>query len=478
VRHQSIVNSWTQFNNTIHNISLMMKRSGSGRVARKIGAYNNDDDSPDSGASSQNEAQNRPSGTTHRKSLSQAPFSDHNRQFVLIDSVDNVVKRPAFGKSKKRSTLRMSFGPADSEANDDDDSSDAALGTPKKSNLSRVAMEKSAQLRARSPLVPEASSHAVIEERPSYSKDALAELRNSTPSTPKDLVPSTEEVEEERALDIASKFGSFTAQPESSAIPTQAEILEKKARRKRLAKEQDAHDPDEDQPWASDHDDDDEFRTSRTEISLRPKDHKYVETRLVHDDEDIAEGFDDFVEDGKISLGRKSEREAKRKRRAEMAELINDAEGASGDDVSDDSEEERNAAFAAKQARAGRYGEKDRGEDDGARTPPRIAPLPDLGVILNNLQSDFDAKQQRKEMIMKKLEELKEDRVRVEERKQYLQEQLQKTGEEFEKLRMEAGMPALPPNGTAGARLLTERGLDSLGTTPMASGSNESEEEE
>ncbi|KAF1959103.1 hypothetical protein CC80DRAFT_490079 [Byssothecium circinans] len=370
----------------------------------------------------------------------------------------------------------MSFGPGDSDANDGDESSDAAAA-PKKTNLSRIALEKSAQLRARSPLVPDASRRSVDEERPSYSKDALAELRKSTPSTPKDLVPSAEEEKETRALDIASKFGpsaSLIVQPETSAIPTQAEILEKKARRRRLAQEQDAFDPDEDKPWASN--DDDEFRTSRNEISLRPKE-KYAETRLVRDDEDIAEGFDDFVEDGKITLGRKSEREALRKKRAEMAELINDAEGESGDDGSDDSEEERNAAFAAAQARAGRYGEKDREEDDGARTPPRIAPLPDLGDILKNLQSEYDAKQQRKELILKKLEELREDKVRVEERKVYLQEQLQKTGEEFEKLRQEAGVPALPPNGAAGNLLLTERGLDSLGTTPLASGSNNSDEE-
>ncbi|KAF2636122.1 hypothetical protein P280DRAFT_553201 [Massarina eburnea CBS 473.64] len=428
----------------------MMKRSGSGRIARKVGAHN-DDESPDTGGSSLSEAQNR--------------------------SSESVVKRPAFGKSKKRSSLRMSFGPAEPDGNDGDEPSDTAVVTPKKSNLSRIAMEKNAQLRARSPLVPEASRRDTGEDRPSYDKDALAELRKSTPSTPKDLVVSAEEEEETRALDIASKFGpsaSLIIQPESSAIPTQAEIQEKKARRRRLAKEKDAHDPDENQPWASD--DDDEFRASRNEISLRPKE-KYAETRLVPDDEDIAEGFDDFVEDGKISLGRTSEREAQRKRRAEMAELINNAEGASGDDGSDDSEEERNAAFAAAQARAGRYGEKDKSEDDGARTPPRIAPLPDLGDILKSLQSELDTKQLRKEMVRKRLDELKEEKVRVGEEKQYLQELLDKTGEKFEKERQQSGLPVLPANGAAGNRLLTERGLDSLGTTPRASGSHDSDEE-
>ncbi|CAI6284295.1 unnamed protein product [Periconia digitata] len=440
-----------------------MKRSGSGRVARKIGAYD-DDDSPESGASSPSDTQNRPSGT----------------RSVLTHGVENVVKRPAFGKTKKRSSLRMSFGPTDS-GNDGEDSA-PAVATSKKSNLSRIAMEKSAQLRARSPLASEASRGDAEElEGPSYSQDYIKELRNSTPSTPKDLVLSAEEEEEAQALDLASKFGpnaSLSLKPETSAIPTQAEIMEKKARRRRLALEQENYQKDDDHPWASDHDDDDdEFRTSRNEISLRPRSEKYPESRLVHDDEDIAEGFDDFVEDGKIALGRKSERAAQRQRRAEMAELINDAEGGSGDDGSDDSEEERNDAFAAAQARAGRYGEKPTTEEDGARTPPKTAPLPDLDDILKALQAEVDAKEQRKELIEKKLEELKDDKVRVEQRKTYLQEQLEKTGQEFEKLRQEAGLPALPANVAAGSRLITERGLDSLGTTPLASGSNASEEE-
>jgi hypothetical protein len=373
------------------------------------------------------------------------------------------VKRPTAGNKKKRSSLRISFGTGD-EANDGDESSDAAIATPKKSNLSRIALEKSAQLRARQleeaePLVPEAA-------RPTeYSQDYISELRNSTPSTPRDLKPSAEEEEETRALDIASKFGPITT--ETSAIPTQAEIQEKKARRRRLAREEQAFDDDEDRAWASDDQGEDEFRQHRNEISLRPKE-KYGETRLIHEDEDMAEGFDDFVEDGKISLGRKSEREAQRRRRAEMAELINDAEAGSDDDGSGDSDEERNIAFAAAQARAGRYGQKIEDEEDGTKTPPRITPLPDLDQVLEGLTIDIRTRQQKKDSILQKLQDLKDDKVRIEERKKYLQEQLQKTGDEYEKLRQESGLPALPSSGMDGGRLITERGLDSLGTTPMA----------
>lgn len=384
---------------------------------------------------------------------------------MLTDIV--VVKRPGFGKARKRSSLRISFGPGE-DANPGEDSSDTAVVTPKKSNLSRIALEKSARLRAQSPLVSEAS-------RPTeYSKDYIAELRNSTPSTPRDVVLSAQDEEETRTLDIASKFGSPV--PEApSLIPTQAEIQEKKARRRRLAQENAAYD-DEDRPWASDDEGEDEFRQRRNEISLRPQE-KYAETRLVHEDEDIAEGFDEFVEDGKISLGRKSEKEARRIRRAQMAELIHEAEGFSDKDGSDDSEEERNMAFATAQARAGRYGQSIKDEEDGTTTPPRIAPLPDLNQVLEGLSSAIRTKQQRKQCILQKLQELKDDHVRIEERKKYLQEQLQKTGDEYEKLRQEAGLPALSTSGAEG-RLLTERGLDSLGTTPLAGQSGAESEEE
>jgi hypothetical protein len=95
---------------------------------------------------------------------------------------------------------------------------------------------------------------------------------------------------------------------------------------------------------------------------------------------------------------------------------------------------------------------------------------------LQGLQEDISAKEQRQEMIRRRIEELEEEKVRTAERKQYLQEQLQQTARKFEEMRVEAGMPALPPNGAAGSRLITERGLDSLGTTPLATSSASDEE--
>jgi hypothetical protein len=451
-----------------------MRRTASGRVARKIGAY--DEDAADSTDSSQSGPQKGESAT---QIVTASPLSDPPRNSVLTYHADAVVKRPTFGKNKKRSSLRISFGAGDSDSNGGDESSDTGVITPKRPNLSRIAIENNAERNARSPRpLPELPRPptSLDEDRPTYSRDYIDELRKSTPATPKDLTPTPDEEDESQAIDIASKFGpSATLSAElTSSIPTDAEIQEKKARRARLAQEKIAHE-DEDQPWASD--DDDEFRTSRNEISLRPKE-KYAETRLVRDDEDIAEGFEDYVEDESIALGRKAEREAEKRRRDEMATLINAAEGESDDDRSDDSEEVRNAAYEAAQTRAGRYGQREHGTDDGARTPPRITPLPDLGEVLEGLQADVRLKELRREMILKKMEELREEKVRIAERQTYLQEQLQKTGDEYEKLRQEAGMAAVPANGTEVGKFIVNRGLDSLGTTPVVARSEEGSDEE
>ncbi|ORY19394.1 nineteen complex-related protein 2-domain-containing protein [Clohesyomyces aquaticus] len=412
----------------------------------------------------------------HVDDESSADGSEGGAQKVQAASV---VKRPVFGKSKKRSSLRLSFGPGDSSANDGDESSDAAVVTPKRTNLSRIAMERNAERKPRSSLLNELPRprENIDEDRPSYSKDYIAALRNSTPSTPKDLGTGNEE-DSTKALDITSKFGPLAklSAERPSAIPSAAEIREKKARRARLAQEKTSHDTlggDEDDNWASD--DDDEFRTSRNEISLRPKE-KYAETRLVREDEDIAEGFDEYVEDEHITLGRKAEREAQRKRRAEMADLIADAEKDSDSEESD-SEAERNAAYEAAQTRAGTYGRQEQRMDDGAKTPPRITPLPELSEVMERLQAEVRSREQRKDAVLKQLEDIKEEKARIAESKKYVQEQLQKAGEEYEKLRIESGMAALPMNGGEGGKLIVNRGLDSLGATPLPTSREESSDE-
>ncbi|OJD32835.1 uncharacterized protein BKCO1_35000112 [Diplodia corticola] len=433
----------------------MRKSFGARRVPRKVGQ----DEDEDAGATS--------SGT------------DAGPQ-----TPEPVVKR-APSKAKKRSSLRLSFGPGESATEGDDDS--GAVFTPKKSNLSRIAAEKNAERKGfrvslTSDQLP--AQREVADERPSYSKEALAELRDSQPSTPKPGPGDDGDEPEGKEVDIAAKFGPLASLKSSSAIPTDAEIREKKERRRRLAQEPGfmSLDGDEDRDRTV-YDDDNAYDSDDLD---RPRDvtirttikEKYPEGRLVREDEDVAEGFEDFVEDGRISLGRKAEREAARKRREEMASMIADAEGGgSGDDESDDSEDERNAAYVAAQTKAGTYGSRDKNADDPQRprTPPKISSLPELGGVLARLRASLKEQEEVKAARVRRMEELAREKADIASQESWIQSQLKIAGEKYEKLRLDAGGAggaATPVNG-ADSGAASERGLDSLGGTPAPVGSDE-----
>lgn len=343
----------------------------------------------------------------------------------------------------------------------EEDDQSVSVFTPKKSNLSRQAIEKNALRKSfgaslASDLVPLRQS----EDRPSYSAEYLSELKSSTPSTPKDLKPDTEQ---SQAIDLAAKFGSDLSVYENLAIPTDAEIREKKERRARLAKEEEYI-----ELHGSDESDDDS-----NEITIRPrKDH--AEARLIHEDEDIAEGFDDYVEDGRIALGRKAEREQKRKLKSEMETLINEAEGGSSSDETDDSEVERRQAYEAAQTRAGMDGlqkQENSNHPQRPRTPPKITPLPTLNGCLEKLRANLSKMQYEKMQRAKKLEEVRREKLEMAEREVEIQRLLKEAGENYERLRGQIGGELaaatngqiLLENGNRNA----ERGLESIGT-PVA----------
>lgn len=425
----------------------------------------------------------------------------------LTARVDNgpTVKRPTF-KPKKRSSLRLSFGPGGGTSMTEDDSSASEVFTPKKSNLSRQAIEKNA-LRKSHPLAHSLSSEHLPfrsqnEERPSYSRDHLEELKSSTPSTPIDLKTlSNAEKETGQALDIASKFGtdlSLYANP--SIIPTDAEIQEKKARRARLAKEAEyisLHADERSDSDASENEknirdpnsdiSDTEFRTSVIRakkldpVSSR-KPHKrkeQQESRLVPEDEDIAEGFDDFVSDGRIALGRKAEREARRRRKEEMKSMIEDAEGSGDEDSEDDSEAERRVEFEAAQTRAGMDGlhhsqTEQRWEDERYKTPPRITPLPTITQCLEKLRAKLAALEYSHLQKVRVMEGIDKERADIKVREEEIQALLKEAGERYEKLRAEVdGVPLNDEvDGKNGLRHMG-RGLESIGSavgTPVRGG--------
>ncbi|KAL8858004.1 MAG: hypothetical protein Q9178_005465 [Gyalolechia marmorata] len=368
----------------------------------------------------------------------------------------------ASSKPRKKASSRISFGPGSMSMIDDEEPTSSVFAV-KKSNLSRKALEKNALRKSiGANLTAETTPSQYTGDRPSYSAEYLNELKTSTPTTPRELVPTTDsDVEESKAVDLAAKFGSDLSMYGNSAIPTDAEIQEKKQRRARLAKEEEyinLH--------GSDSSDDD-----RNEITLRPK-NEHPETRLVRDDEDIMEGFDELVDDGRIALGRKAEREQRRKQKSEMEALINEAEGGSSSAESDDSEAERRQAYEEAQTRAGMDGLQkpdDYNQPQRPRTPPKITPLPTLNGCLEKLQADLNKMQHERVQRVKKLEDVRREKRELAEREVEIQRLLKQAGDDYAKLRSQIGGELaaetngqmMLENGTQNAG----RGLEDMGTT-------------
>lgn len=424
-----------------------MKQSFSARrVPRKVGREE------DEGAAS---TEGEVSGTfAPQTECNRFGLTTNGRASLLTCGTEPTLQRPTF-KPRKGTTLRKSFGPTAVE--DEDGEEAVGVVTPKRQGLSRTASQRNAA--KKSAIFPSSlpTRQDDDDDRPSYSAASLQELKNSTPTTPRDLATdaSASEVEDveksTQALDLSSKFGnSLSRYHQSSAIPSAAEIEEKKARRARLAKEQAADefmslDPDDPQ-LDDDEEDPNVMRDENGRLVLKPKD-KYgqAESRLVHDDEDIMENFDEFTEaDGKILLGRKAEAEAARRRKQEMAAQIADAEGSSSDSDSNASEKERNEAFEAAQTRHGTYAEKTTSTDPYAsirpRTPPNISPLPTLDGVLERLRAQVLEMQTERMRRMKEMEDLQKEKVRLGQEEVRIQRQLKETGEWYAKLRAEKGL--------------------------------------
>ncbi|THZ18642.1 hypothetical protein D6C89_08162 [Aureobasidium pullulans] len=352
-------------------------------------------------------------------------------------SAPTFVKRPG-PKSRKSSALRPAFASTD---DDNDDSS--TLLTPKRSNISRLAIQRNAENHSDISFRPRLESTS---NRPSYSRDYLDELKQSTPATPKDVASvSTTDTENAASVrnnpvDVKSKFGSDLSRYQPpTAIPTAAEIQEKKTRRARLAKENDFISLEDD---GDDEDDDDAVtRDEQGRLILKPKE-KYPETRLVHDDEDMLEGFDDFTTEGKMTFGRKAQKEEDRKRRAEMASMIADAEGQSVDeDEEDESEAERNAAFEVAQTRHGTYAAREQ-EPDSTRpqTPPRVVPLPTMDSVIERLRKRLEEMEMVRANKANEMQSLVEEKSRIGEEEIRVQAALKETGEKYQKLRQDMGL--------------------------------------
>jgi len=390
-----------------------------------------------------------------------------------------VVVRPALGRSgstklkKRASSSRLSFGGGENLA--DDGEPDAF--TPKKSSLGQRAVENSAFKKSISQRLPTRTLDG-DDDRPRYSREYLQELQSSTPNTPQNL--STLKInDDEMDLDASELEGAMVVEASDlvaatggaapAQVLTEAEIAQRKERRARLALEKEY--------ISLDGGSDDEANGSY--ISLLPR-KKEKETRLVAEDEDLGEGYDEFVEDGRLSLGKKAEREARRRRKQEMAELINAAEE-DEDEGSDDSEAERRAAYEEAQTRAGmdglhrtEGGGGGHGDATGLIMVPKMKPLPDLADCLARMQSLVQGVADEVARKRKKIADLEREKAEILSREQEVQEILDKAGQKYQAVmggadsaRLQTGSPHRPmPPGLA-SEFPAERGLESLGTTPI-----------
>ncbi|KAG6120303.1 hypothetical protein E4U14_003788 [Claviceps sp. LM454 group G7] len=411
----------------------------------------------------------RQSGLRKAFSATDEPGADATSSRIDGDEEDDgpVVVRPLFNRAgstkQKRKAVksRLSFG-GDAEHGAEDE------GTPQRPGLGKRALENSAVKRGIAlRTFPSRSADEGEDDRPRYSKEYLEELQSSTPSTPRDVSTLRAENGDDMEIDASELEGAVVveySEAVSSSKPgtrilSEAEIREKKERRARLAQEQDV---------LSLEDDD------TTTFSRKKED----DGRLLAEDEDLGEGFDNYVEDGGLSLGKRAERERRKKDRQQMAELITAAEGHSSDDSSD-SDAERRIAYEAAQSRAGLDGLKKPRQDasqDLHQIPPKITPLPSLSECMARLQTTLKAMESDLQAKTSHLEHLRKERQGIDKRKAEVQSLLDETGKKYQEV-MSRGNVALGSAVTGGgqlnAGLVGERGLDNLGTTPRRSSQGE-----
>jgi hypothetical protein len=453
--------------------ATMKKSMSQRRVPRKIRADDDEDERMSSGADTGSETTGQYTIDLQFPRRTSLTFPFHSLWPRLTSQrTESLIKRP--NKPRKSTNLRKSI-----IHNDDDDPGDldsASVVTPKRSNLTKIAVQRNAS-KQRSSFLPSDLPSDSDNNAPSYSAADLQALKNSTPSTPQQLQSTgASDVEDvsatTQALDLNSKFGSSLSRYQQqqslpSAIPSATEISEKKARRARLAAETRADefislDPDEP---GFDEDSDGNVATDETgRLILRPKD-KYglAESRLVREDEDVLEGFDEFTGEtgARIHMDESTRGGERQRRKEEMAAQIAAAEAEEDSEDGDESERERNMAFEAAQTRHGNFSTA-REDDEEARngrpkTPPKIAPLPSLDGVIGRLRAQLAGMQTARMEKVGEMAALEREKIRIGEEEVRIQKALRETGEKFEALRKEKGIASTTASG-----LVTKEGTPAL----------------
>lgn len=311
-------------------------------------------------------------------------------------------------------------------------------------------------------------------------------------------------------IDIASKFGPSASTSTPSGIINPTQIAERKARRARLAKESqaallssnnnnnDGNSISKNSDFISldAYDSDGEFKPSRLQLSTYLHDDNIATskefTRLVPEDEDIAEGFESFVEadnaggpnrlNMSMKINEAKEREAIRNLidRAEGHSLKDNDSDASharsddddndsdGDGASSDSDASQTAAYTTAQTLHGTSlshlsaSQRRQLTRDAVRpkAPEKTTAIPSLAAGLARLRELQGRAEQGRVRAEVRIGEIERRLGEVEGEKVRIQRGLEEVGRELERVGGGAGVNG---NDSGGGENGQGRGLDDIG---------------
>ncbi|RPA86713.1 hypothetical protein BJ508DRAFT_410916 [Ascobolus immersus RN42] len=345
----------------------------------------------------------------------------------------------------------------------------AAGPVPKKPPPMRIAM----------PDRPSLLSSRTDEDRPSYSKEYLAELKASTPVA-KPEIYDAENMDKLGAVDSEGDT-PMAEQPTITAIPDEAEIRRLKLARERKKAGEDyiALDDNSDEDWGR----------------KKKKDSRLVRPEIL-DDEDPE--LQQYVNDDRLGLSSKTRKRQAKLKRLEIAAQIDEAEenmfdhvnGDSDTDGSSSSDDEllgwerdqilkatggKSAPALETIAKSSRTFTKI--EDRLRYTPPNVRPLPSINLALGRLKGLLRNMEEDRKKTLAKIEDVKKERQDILEREEQVKKGLEESAREYEKLEKELkemglGVPAGTGFEGVGTRSgtmtpLEGRGLESIGGTPV-----------
>ena len=454
------------------------------RVPRKVGR---DDDEPQIIA--QELAQDGKS-----KSREQIPYLiDIQRRWLIQAFADapTVIKRPTKSKASKAAAKSAA---ARTTFTDDEIASheSTAIQDNKEDPFAAVERKRTIGSTQKSRLSSDSfahrPSHQEAQDAPRYTSDYLAALKAeqlTAPPPSAQLVPEDElppsppqppqdgddGLEGIGFIDTTPSYAhaTFVHQPTPSTdvivpgnethIPTATEIAEKKARRARLAAEEkaDAYIKLSDDDADSSSEDDrprDSLIVPASEVRKTDK-YGHDKSRIGQyelDDDNFAEGFDEFVDDPariQTVTGKETESAARKKRREEIQRHLGDDEGAEDEEDADeaarmrdyDAAQLRHATYinrSTTHGQAERQKQQDREREEKWRREKEmryiVRPVPRMGDAVRNLKAKVESVRAEREALEKKIEGVRKEREVIKEDEERVKVLLKEAGEKLERV--------------------------------------------